>query len=396
MKKLFSLILALAMVFALAACGSDSGSAPAAAGSAPAASANGEDAAPAASGQSFNIGAVTTGSTDATSKPLYDSMEQAIKALGCNYIESAMEEDSGDGVLNAVNNLLSTGVDGLIVPNVASMYGLIPTIADLCEQNKVYFSLFWTNLDEGTEEYDACMNNPYFISTTCEDDVYSGYWAASVVGKLGVEKICTITLPDGFTTTNMRNEGLEKACKEYNMTVLGSCSDVSLTTSSAGGTTITEDFLAAYPDTEAIVVLGMSQYVLPGIAQALEDANRTDIQVAGIDFNEYQQDYMNSGILDGIIGGHFAGPTYSVILMVNRLQGNPLAESGVILRDSFIELGSAEEADEYATKIYGNCLYTDEQLANCLVSNNPDFTYDDLVAIADAYGLEDILSRTQG
>ena len=191
MKKLISLILALVMVLSLAACGSDTGASTANSASsaegAPAAQSS-DGAQPASGGDSFVIGMVDIGSTDATNKPLYDSAEQTVKALSSSYIYATMEENSADGVLNAVNNLISTGIDGLVVPNMASMFGIIPTIADLCEQNGVYFTLFWTSLEEGTPEYDACMNNPYFISTTCEDDVYSGYWATKVIGELGDRK----------------------------------------------------------------------------------------------------------------------------------------------------------------------------------------------------------------
>ncbi len=349
----------------------------------------------AADGQSFKIGAITQGTADATSLPLYNSLKQSVEAMGGEYLEVAFEENSGDGVLNAVYNLLSSGVDGIFIANQASMYGVVPAIADLCAENGVYFSIFWTALEEGTDEYAACVDNPFFISTTFEDDEYSGYWAASVLGKLGVQRICTITLPDGFSTTEMRNAGTKRACDEYGMKILGTSSDVTLTTSAAGGATIAEDFMAAYPVLDGIVVLGMSQYALSGIMQALDDAGRDDIQVAAIDFNEYQQEYMASGALDGIIGGHFAGPTYSAILMVNKIMGTPLVEGGVFIQDKFIELDSADAANAYAEKVANGVLYTDEEIQNCLKINNPDFTYEDLLAMVEAYSLDDILTRTQ-
>lgn len=377
MKKFISILLVVAMLCTvLAACGESGGNTQ-------------EDK------TTFTIGLIDEGSTDATSKPLRDSLEQSIVALGGSYVYATLNESSADGMVNAISNLLSKNVDGVILGNQVTMYGLIGTVADMCNEAQVYWSLFWTNLEEGTEDYDAAMNSPYFISTSCEDDVYSGYFAAKSVAEAGATKVCTITLPEGMVTTNMRNEGLMKAAKEYGMKVLGSCSDPSLTTTAAGGATITEDFLAAYPKLDGIVILGMSQFVLSGVVQALENAGRTDISIGCIDFNEFQADYMKSGMLDGMIGGHFAGPTYSAILMANKITGNPLVEGGQIIRNGFLELSSGEDAELYATQIYGKCLYTDEELANCLVKNNPNFTYEDLLKMAEAYSIEDIIARTQ-
>ena len=342
----------------------------------------------------FTIGIVDPGTADATSVPLYNSLYQTITSLGGKYVLAAQEESSPDALLNAVNNLLSKNVDGIILSNLIAVYGLVPAVADLCNENGVYWSLFWTTLEEGTEAYDAAMNSKYFVSTSCEDDVYSGYFATKILGLQGCKKICTVTLPEGFGTTNLRNEGMQKALDEFGMEVLGTCSDSSLTSTASGGATITEDFLAAYPDLDGIAVLGMSQFVLSGVVQALEDAGRTDIAVGCIDFHEYQHEYMKTGVLDGIIGGHFAGPTYSAILMANVLTGHPLVEGPQIIKNNFIELASFEDADVYASQVYGKCLYTDAELANCLVINNPDFTYADLMAMAQSYSLEDIIART--
>jgi hypothetical protein len=176
------------------------------------------------------------------------------------------------------------------------------------------------------------------------------------------------------------------------MTLLGTCSDKSLTYTSSGGATITEDFMTVYPDLDGIVICG-PQYVLPGVYKALKDSGRTDIQLAAIDYNEYQYEYMADGVLDGMIGGHFSGPVYSAILMANAIQGNPLAEGGQLIRCNFIELASAEDAKTYNDNVCGKYFYSDEELANCLVRNNPDFGYDDLMKMVENYSLQNIMDR---
>ena len=341
----------------------------------------------------FTIGTVEPVSMDATNKPLYDNLKHAVEAMGGTYLVTTVAEDSADGYLTCIQNLISAGADGIILSFFVSNYGLMPTIADMCEEAGVYWALFWNNIQEGSEDYQIAMDSPYFIASTSEDDVSSAYWAASIVGEMGCKNICTVTLPEGLTTTNLRNEGVEKACKEYGMNLLGTCSDRSLTYASSGGTTIAEDFMTVYPDMDGIVICG-PQYVLPGVYKALKDSGRTDIQLTAIDFNEYQYEYMEDGILDGIIGGHFSGPVYSAILMANAIQGNPLTDGGVMIEGNFIELSAPEEAKTYADDVYGKYFYTDEELSNCLVKNNPEFKYEDLMKMVENYSLQDIIDRT--
>ena len=147
-------------------------------------------------------------------------------------------------------------------------------------------------------------------------------------------------------------------------------------------------------------VLGTTQIVYKGIEMDLgkpfERITMVDAvkKYAGIDFNEFQFDYMEQGALHGIVGGHFAGPTYTAIQMINILNGTPLTEEKVQLQDMFIKLGSNEEAQTYANYINEvGYLYSEEEIKNCLVLNNPDFTFEDLKAIADSYSLQDLLDR---
>jgi len=139
----------------------------------------------------------------------------------------------------------------------------------------------------------------------------------------------------------------------------------------------------------------MTQYCLPGIVQTLEQTdNIGKVKVAAVDFNEYQFEYMDSGALTGIIGGHFAGPSYTAIMMINQLNGTPLTTEKVQLENNFIELGSPEEAQQYADYINSvGYLYSEEEIKNCLVAYNPDFTFEDLKAMADSYSLADLIAR---
>ena len=376
MKKFVALLLTLVLTFSLAACGAEGGV---------------KDDEAAGPG-SFKIGTLDTGSADATTAPLLNQLKLTVETLGCELVTATSTGMSAEETLVALQNLIAAGCDAVLVP--AAMISPAK-VAEICDPEGVYWGTYSYKFEEGTEDYEAAMNSEYFVGTTYEDDVDSAYWATSVLGKLGCKNLCMIGLPTGGTTANMRDEGIAKACEEYGMTVLAEERDFTLTFTAAGGATIAERFLTAYPECDGIIIAGMTQYCLPGIVQTLEQTgNINKIKVAGIDFNEFQFDYMEQGALHGIVGGHFAGPTYTAIQMINILNGTPLTEEKVQLQDMFIKLGSNEEAQTYANYIKEvGYLYSEEEIKNCLVLNNPDFTFEDLKAIADSYSLQDLLDR---
>lgn len=306
MKKFVALLLTLVLTFSLAACGAEGGV---------------KDDEAAGPG-SFKIGTLDTGSADATTAPLLNQLKLTVETLGCELVTATSTGMSAEETLVALQNLIAAGCDAILVP--AAMISPAK-VAEICDPEGVYWGTYFYKFEEGTEDYEAAMNSEYFVGTTYEDDVDSAYWATSVLGKLGCKNLCMIGLPTGGTTANMRDEGIAKACEEYGMTVLAEERDFTLTFTAAGGATIAERFLTAYPECDGIIIAGMTQYCLPGIVQTLEQTgNINKIKVAGIDFNEFQFDYMEQGALHGIVGGHFAGPTYTAIHTVIKIDILPL------------------------------------------------------------------------
>jgi ABC-type sugar transport system substrate-binding protein len=377
MKKLLAILMTVVMLFSLAACSGNG---------------NSENSDNSQELVRFKIGTIDTGSTDATSAPLFEQLKLTCEALGAEYVTAAPTDMTADGYLAAVENLISVGCKGIIMN---AGFVSIPKVAKLCDEAQVYWSLYWYKLEEGTEDYEAAMNSKYFVSTFYEDDTHSAYFATAQLGKQGCKNICMIGLPAG-STSNARDAGIKQACDEYGMTVLAEERDFTLTYTAAGGATIAERFLSAYPECDGIIIAGMTQFCLPGVVQTLEQTgNVGKVKVAGIDFNEYQFEYMESGALTAIIGGHFTGPTYAAILIANIINGTPLTEDKLIFEDQFIELDSAETAKKYADYMNGSggVLYTEEEIRNCLKKINPDFTIEDLKKIADSYSVDDLVNR---
>lgn len=153
-------------------------------------------------------------------------------------------------------------------------------------------------------------------------------------------------------------------------------------------------FITSVPDLDGLLICGMSQFVLSGVVSSLEEHNLQDkVDVACIDFHEYQTEYLKSGVLDGIIGGHVVGPYYGLILIANIMNGTPLTDEKLILQDNFIELASYDDAVIWDTYGKPGTLYSAEETRNMVA--NPDFTYEDFLKVIADYSLDDIVSRAE-
>lgn len=346
--------------------------------------------------KAFKLGMIDPGAWNATAGPLYAQMETACKALNVELVLAAFDTDSAEGHLAAIQNLLSSGCDAIILLNKPLVHGIIPQVAQMCDEAGVYWSLSWTKLIEGEANYEAAMNSEYFVSTTYEDDVYSAYWCAKILGQADASKLTEIGFVSGNATGDMRDQGVAEGCDEFGMELMAEERDTTLTKSSDGGKTIMDRFIAGYPEMDGILIAGMSQYVLSGVVSAIEENSLQDkISVSCIDFHEFQAEYLESGILDGIIGGHVVGPFYSLILISNIMNGTPLTDEKMIIQDNFIELSSYEDAliwEEYGK--VGN-IYSEDEIKDMVSVNNPDFNIEVFNEMISNYSLVDIVERAE-
>lgn len=399
MKKVLACIIALSLALSLAACGGGGASESGASASQPV-TASTSQAAPdgepdgKAEFKPFKLGMMDPGAWNAHQGPMYAQMEIAAKALNVELVYATADAQSGEGHIAALQNLIASDCDAVILLNMPMIYGIIPQVADMCESAGVYWALAHTNLVEGDGNYEAAMGSEYFVASTYEDDVYSAYWCSKILGELGCDKLAEIGFASGNATGDMRDQGVEKACAEYDMTILAEERDISLTTTSDGGKTIMDRFIAGYPDMDGLVIAGMSQFVLSGVVSAAEENNLSDsVAVTCIDFHEFQTEYLQSGVLDGIIGGHVVGPLYSLVLIANIMNETPLTEDKLVILDNFIELASYDEAliwDEYGKP---GTIYSEKEIKNMMVVYNPDFSLEELYTVVENYSLDDIVAR---
>ena len=341
---------------------------------------------------SYRIGFVENATLDiGCSYPVTTLFKNTVEAMGSEYVPVVLSDQSAEGVLTAVQNLLAQEPDAVVLSNMVIAYGCARETMDLCIEQGVYFSFFWTILDPEDLEY--AKESEYFIGNTYMSNEEQGYGAAVLMGEAGCKKIATITCTPGISITEERNVGLDRAKEEYGFEVVATESDTSLTMSSAGGATIAENFISAYPDCDGILIAGMTQYVLPGVVNALKEAGREDIKVVGIDYNEYQKQFMEEGSLYGIIGGQYIGASLLGIATINALDGNRLSEEPIMLVENHLSVDSMEKCDIVEQYMLTADIYSPEELANCRILNNPEFNIDALMKMAEEYSIEDVEAR---
>ena len=371
-KKLLALVLALTMVLSLASMA----------------------AAEEKELKHFTVGMLDMGAWNATSGPQYAQVELAAEALNVDLVYTDYDK-SAEGLLQAVQNLIGMGVDAILLQNGPLVYGCIPQVAEICDDAEVYWALCWTKIVEGDGNYEACMESEYFVATFWEDDVHSGQWCTELLGANDRKNIAEIGFQTGNATADMRDAGVAAGLAAYpEMQIKAEERDVALTATSDGGKTIMDRFITSVPDMDGLLICGMSQFVLSGVVSSLEEHELQDtVDVACIDFHEYQTEYLKSGVLDGIIGGHVVGPYYGLILIANIMNGTPLTEEKLVLRDNFIELASYEDAMVWDTYGKPGTLYSAEETRNIVA--NPDFTYEDFLQVIADYSLDDIVARAE-
>ena len=215
-KKLLAMLLALCMVFALAACGGDSD---------PADTGSGDDGS--ASGDTIRIGMIgpMTGSNAAYGNSMLEGLQLTIAQINeaggilGKQVELIEMDDQADPTeaLNAFNNLISQGVS-MIIGSATS--GATSAITNAANEEGVILISPSATADSITTEDD-------YVFRACFKDSLQGDIAAAYVESLGITRVGTIAcsadtysqgLVDSFTAA-CNNRGIEVVAAESTATM---------------------------------------------------------------------------------------------------------------------------------------------------------------------------------
>lgn len=398
-KRILSIVFAsIIMVSAITGCSSSSQTTKATTASSnsvavtTASSSTADGSAATTSAKRIKIGVSIWGYTDALGKDVYNFLTYAAKAVDCDVVFDANGFDT-EKTVASVENLVASGCDAIIVCN--SSDGVMPKLIKTCNDNGVYLAQFFRKISD-PDVKKLVEASDYYIGNTHEDEVSTGYNLGKALAEKGAKNVALISWNHGDPTAEDRYTGYTKAFAEFGIKILAEQWEVTVAEDASKAT---ENFIAAYPELDAIVVTGGSGEPLAGTINAIENRGKTgDIMVVSTDFLPTLKEDMAAGKITAMSGGHWSDPFFSFMLAYNTVAGgyDKSKLPAEIIMD-MVYVKSVADVDDFNKWFMGKIPpFTTEEIQNLSVTNNPKTTLDDLKAAAKALSLDDVKTRHAG
>lgn len=372
MKKVLSLLIILALVFGLAACGSSVGG----------------------KKDDILIGVSIWSSTDTLGSQVKEIIDAAAEALDVRvmYVD---QSHISEEVTASMETLAAAGADGVIICNSSSAE--MTSVINTANEHEVYVAQFFRHIIEADnpEEYALAESSPYYVGAVYEDEVANGHQLAYTLAERGYREIGLMGWEAGDATFLARWEGYKQGVEAWNND--NPNDPVVLLEPQYGGTTsdtgraTTEAILAANPNADAIIVSGGGGDPLIGAISAIEGLGRTgEVGVASTDFLHDLDVQLENNAITVESGGHFADPLYAFMMVYNAILGNyevPTDDFYEILFP-YIFVSSSEEYSNFEKYFIDDLPYNDEEFVEL-----SKMSFEDLSASASRLSIEDVINR---
>ena len=277
MKKFFAMLLSLAMVLSLAACG----------GSSDTETTSTEDSSTEESGETASSDIEVAVVLKTLSSEYWGYVKAGCDAAAADLgvkvtVVGPNAESEIEQQVALIEQQIGAGCDAIVcAPNDASAAGAaLQTAID----QKIPVLAVDTNV--------GIDGQTCFVGTSNVDAAYEGAkWAIDQVGTDA--KAVIIYGQEGDNTSNMRREGYEKACEEAGVEVLDALSGQNTTD---GATKTMEDLLNSHPGDIDLVFCHNDDTAI-GAMNACKNAGVTDVTIVGFDGNESAVDLILAGEL---------------------------------------------------------------------------------------------------
>lgn len=316
MKKFLAILMAMAMVVSMSACGSEA-----------------EEESPAkveSGGEEIEIAVVLKTLSAEYWNYVKDGCEAAAKDLGVKVtVVGPNAESDIEGQVAQIEQQLGAGCDAIVCsPNDAgaAINALQPAI------------------DNGTPVIAVDTNvgiegQKCFVGTSNTEAAYEG-------GKWGVEHMregtnaVIIYGQEGDATSNMRQEGYTKACEEAGIPILDALSGQNTTD---GSVKVMEDLLSSHPG-EIGLVLCHNDDSAVGALNACQSAGISDIVIVGFNGDKFAADLIKQGQLQATVAQQpFEMGYQAVEYALKAIQGEEVPE----VVNAPVEVVTSENVDAY-------------------------------------------------
>lgn len=340
---------------------------------------------------SYTVGMIFYGTDDALGKSVYAYVNHAAELLGVTMKWVVGDFDSASQ-LKSAENLISAGVDALmwlpIEDNANSQIG------QLCADNGVYFSIMYRDI-ANEDIKTAVQNNPYFVSDCNENDTESAAAMVQVLANLGCTKMGTTSLDATSGLTFARNTGMMQGVDATGITVVGSFQGSNTGDPQTYINGIT-NLLNINPDMDSYFMISGSLGVGNTIISTLNSlVTPGKVKIAGFDTYDGMKADFEAGWLAAIAGGMAPDALFSFLCIYNKLDGTPLSDEPIWLKQKQVIVTSAEDCDAYASYVDtpNYIIYSDDQIKNLTGRYNPDVTLQDMTTLMEQFSIEWIVNN---
>lgn len=319
MKKLMSVLLVLAMILTMAACGSKPAET-----TAPQTSPNTADGE-----KTVKIGLSIAGMTMPYYVRMYEGFLAAAEKEGYEVIFADGGSDA-ESTVKAVEDLISSGINALAVSTNFSE-ALVDAFATCKEQG---IPVFYIGNLQLIPDVQASMT--FWEGTRSDSAGYlGGLWMANYLDSINYKKdLNVVQVSLIHDTLQQRYEGFAKGLTEkgYTVNLVNTVGDLTRENSLAG----CEDMLTAHDDLD--IFYGTAGTSALGAYDATQNAGRTEVMVVGFDGEDEELKHINEG------GNYIA-----------TICQDPVGESEVTVEaiKTVLNGGTVEGGHETPAKVYG-------------------------------------------
>lgn len=295
-------------------------------------------------------------------------------------------------IITDVENLFAAGANAVIFCNSAE--GQVPRAVSIAENYDGKVFQFFRTLHD-PEIRDAMFVAPGYGGQVFEDEFEVGYILGMAMAQSGVTNVGLINFNSGDPTAIQRQAGYEAAFAETGVNILAETWDIFTGEEAA---MVTENYIAAFPELDGIVLVGGSTEALRGIQSTLQRHDKTgDIALSTTDFYDEMYEDLESGSLQFIAGGHWNSPFFAFMLAYNWASGAFTEdELPAVVANNMMFINSIDDARAFNEYFMGEVPpFNTEEIRQLSINHNPDFVLEDLIEAAANLSIEDVERRRQ-
>lgn len=320
------------------------------------------------------------------------------EALNVNLIFNPDTENlTPECMVSAADGFAKQGVDGMIVVNFSDE--TLVDISDICQESEIPF-IQATRTIADPEVAKKVESNPYYIGRIHESEYAAAYEVGRKLIDNGSKKMILLCPEHGDVAYEARAEGFRDACEEPDVEIVEErweLADDEVTTE------VVKELLNKYPDVDGIfsVRCGFVQFIV----KAEEEMGLEEyVPIVGVDFDIFMGDYMKSGAVLAVAGGHHPDASLCLITLVNAIRGvYGEALYPIDINYNMLVIDRYEDFEEYKKW----CIGYQEDFYNAQILNmndarslcvdyNPNTSLYDITVFAETMSLDRIKERHKG